>query len=150
MKKSTLSPYSIPPILQRLFTYSALAVFTLPALHQIWLIALQIPNNPNLSGYYWAILNSIIAPIVMFVIAYFISDKKKPRSSRIFIGTFLATIGMMLLISIGTLVTHLTTLLMVTFDDAFWDWLNLEIAVTGSTLVLYTLLLLLLRRKKTL
>jgi hypothetical protein len=146
MSKTKLAPFSVSPALQRLFVYSALIAFVVPSGYQIYMAASQYASNPNLSSYYWIALYGILAPVLFFVIAYWLSDKKKTLSARLFFSTFLAACGMMLLVAVETLVSQVLIGLTLAFSDAFFDWLWFEICTIAVLTLAYTALLVTLKR----
>lgn len=133
--------------MQRLFVYSALAAFVLPVGYDVYMAAVQYSSNPNLSSYYWVMIYMLAAPILFFAIAYFLSDKKKPAQSRLFVSCFLAACGMFTLVALNTLFSHLMISLTLVFSDAFWDWFNFQLGSAAIVIGFYTVFLMVLKRK---
>lgn len=146
MKTVKTVPYSVPPVLQKAFVYSAFAAFAVPAFYQVYQAVMQYASNPNLSSYYWVAAYMLVAPILFFVLAYLLSDRRKPVFSRIFVSTLMSVVGMMVLIALDTFVNQVVMITLRVFSDAFWDWFIFELELVAATLGAYTLFLLALKR----
>lgn len=147
MKSNKSTDYAVSPAIQRIFVYSALAGYLVTTVYEIVMATIQISSNPNLSSYYWVGVYSIILPLIFFVVAYWLSNKKNKYPVRIFASTLLATSGMFAVLASNSLVNHLIVASRSTvFASGFWGWFGLQLVIATVFLVVYVLVLLWLRR----
>jgi hypothetical protein len=105
--------------LQKLLVFSSAAAFAISFGSMLELAVTQSFTNPNLSGFYLTFLTLGIAPVVLFLAAFFLVKRRLGTVQRLFESTVVVLAGQALIMALNGLVNYLFNKLPIASGDMF-------------------------------
>ncbi len=127
--KNRAKIYQINPFIQKWFLGVWLTGYALSLSFLLHWVLSQYPDNHNLSSYLLISIDSVLLPLLLFLVTFSTAKKGVTGLTRWFEGALLTSIGIMI-IGILNQVSHMRFLHFSVFDGGYWQSISYNLAVT--------------------